>query len=54
MVVHGLSYPVACGILVPPPWIEPASLALLGRFSNTGPLGKSLGLLALTLASELS
>ena len=41
---HGLSScPVACGILVPQPGIEPASPALEGRFLTTGPPGKSLG-----------
>ena len=38
---HGLSCPVACGILVPPPGIEPASPALEGGFFTTGPPGKS-------------
>ena len=38
----GLSCPVACGILVPRPGIEPVSPALEGRFSTTGPPGKSL------------
>ena len=33
----GLSCPVACGILVPLPEIEPASPALEGRFLTTGP-----------------
>ena len=31
-VMHGLSYLVACGILVPQPGIEPASPALQGGF----------------------
>ena len=35
--VRGLSCPEACGILVPQPGIEPASLALQGRFFTTGP-----------------
>ena len=45
----GLSCPAACGfliprcgILVPPPRIEPASPALRGRFLTTGAPGKSL------------
>ena len=42
VVVHGLSCPVACGILVPRPGIEPTSLALEGGFLTTGPPGKSL------------
>ena len=33
---HGLSCPVACGILVPQLGIEPASLTLEGRFVTTG------------------
>ena len=33
--------PVACGILVPQPGIEPASPALEDRFLTTGPPGKS-------------
>ena len=37
-----LSYPAACGILVPPPGMEPASPALEGAFLTTGPPGKSL------------
>ena len=37
----GLSCPVACGILVPWPGIEPTSPALDGRFFTTGPPGKS-------------
>ena len=40
--VCGLSCPVACGILVPQPGIEPGSPALQGRFLTTGPLLKSL------------
>ena len=39
--VHGRSCPMACGILVTQPGIEPASLALEGRFLTTGPPGKS-------------
>ena len=38
---RGLSCPVACGILVPWPGIEPTSPALEGRFLTTGPPGKS-------------
>ena len=34
--------PRACGILGPQPGSKPASLALEGRFSTPGPLGKSL------------
>ena len=37
-----LSCPVACGILVPQPGIEPMSLASEDRFSTTGPPGMSL------------
>ena len=33
--------PTACGILVPQPAIDPVSLSLAGRFSTTGPPGKS-------------
>ena len=36
-----LSFPKACGILVPCPGIEPVSPALQGRFLTTGPPGKS-------------
>jgi len=39
--IHGLSGPIACGILVPQPGIKPAFPALEGRFLTTGPLGKS-------------
>ena len=42
VVVHGLSYPATCGILVPRPEIEPMSLALQSGFLRAGPLGKSL------------
>ena len=42
VVVHGLSCPAACGILVPRPGIEPTSPALKGEFFTTGPWGKSL------------
>ena len=41
---RGLSCPTACGILVPPPGIEPMSPALEGRFLPTGPPGKSQSL----------
>ena len=39
--MHGLSCPMACGILVPQPEIEPISPALEGEFLTTGPLGSS-------------
>ena len=42
VVARGLSCPVTCGILVPPPGIEPSSPALEGGFFTTGPPGKSL------------
>ena len=38
---HRLSCPMACGILVPRPGIEPSSLTLAGGFLTTGPPGKS-------------
>ena len=38
----GLSCPMACEILVPRPEMESTSPALQGRFSTTGPPGKSL------------
>ena len=38
---HGLSCSVACGILVPQPGMEPASLVLEGGFLTTGPPEKS-------------
>ena len=41
----GSAGPVAYGILVPRPGIEPVSSALQGRFSTTGPPGKSLSFL---------
>ena len=44
VVVHGLICPVARGILVPWPGIEPASPGLEGRFLRTGPPGNSLPL----------
>ena len=41
-VVFRLSCPIACGILVPGPGIEPTSPALEGRFlTTTRPPGKS-------------
>ena len=41
IVVCGLSCPVACGILVPQPGIEPVFPALEGGSFTTGPAGKS-------------
>ena len=38
----GLSCFAVCGILVPPPGIEPTSPALQGTFLTSGPPGKSL------------
>ena len=38
----GLACPVACGVLVPPPEMEPTSPALQGRVLVTEPTGKSL------------
>ena len=38
--MHGFCCPMACGILVPPPGIEPMSPTLQGRFLTTGPPGK--------------
>ena len=40
-VARGLSCPMACGILVPQPGIEPMSPALEGGFFMSGPPGKS-------------
>lgn len=40
LVASGLSYPKACGILVPQPGIEPTSPAFEGRFLTTRPPGK--------------
>ena len=40
LVVHRLSCPEACVILVPQPVIKPTSPALEGRFLTTGPSGK--------------
>ena len=42
VVALGLSCPVACGILVPQPGIEPESPALEGGFLTTRPPGKSI------------
>ena len=39
--VHGLSWAMACRLLVPGPGIKPISPALEGRFLITGPPGKS-------------
>ena len=41
-VAHGLSCPMACGILAPRLGIEPLSPALAGGFLTTGPPEKSL------------
>ena len=41
VVVHGLSCPTACWILVPWPGIEPVSPELAGGFLTTAPPGKS-------------
>ena len=41
VVVHGLSCPKACGILVSTSGIEPTSLELAGGLSTTGPPRKS-------------
>ena len=38
---HGLSCPVACGILVPQPGIQPGSPDLEGGFQTAGPPTKS-------------
>ena len=51
---HGLSFPMACGILVPPSGIEPMTPALESRFLTTGPLGKSLYILLNNFTSFLS
>ena len=40
-----LSFPVACGILVPRLGIKPESPALVGKFLTTGPPGRSLHLI---------
>ena len=47
VVVCRLSCPVACGILVPGPEIEPVSHALAAGFLTSGPPGKFLQLLRL-------
>ena len=39
---RGLSSPVACGILIPRPEIEPTFAAWQGGFLTTGPSGKCL------------
>ena len=39
VVAWGLSYPEACGILVPQPGIKPTSPALQGEFLTTGHQG---------------
>ena len=39
--MHRLSFSMACGILLPPPGVEPSFPALQGRFLTTGPAGKS-------------
>ena len=41
VVAHGLSCPVACGILVSQPGFKSVSPTLEGRFFTTGPSGKS-------------
>ena len=40
VVDHRLSFPLACGILVPLLGIKPVSPALEGRILTTGPSGK--------------
>ena len=47
---HGLSCPMACGILVPGPGMELASPALQGGFLTTGPPGKSLLLILFSVS----
>ena len=44
LVIHGLSSPAVCEILVPRPGIELASPALQDGFLTLGPRVKSLGL----------
>jgi len=44
VVKHGLSWPVACGLLVPTPGMESASPAVEGGFLTPGQPGKCLGL----------
>ena len=48
IVVHKLSCPVACVVLVPQPGIEPTSLVSEGEFLTTGPPVKSLSSFFLT------
>ena len=52
LVVHGLSCPAACGILLPAPGIEPMSPALSGGFLTTQPPGKSHPLIFLRRKSR--
>ena len=52
LVVHGLSCPAACGILLPAPGIEPMSPALSGGFLTTRPPGKSHPLIFLRRKSR--
>ena len=54
IVACGLHRPMACGLLVPQPGIEPTSPAsmLQDRFLTTGPPGKFL--LMLLLATEMT
>ena len=54
VVAQGLSCPVAYGILVPRPGIEPVSPALEGGFLTTGPPGKSPIPVTLNGVKELS
>ena len=42
VVARGLSCPATCGISIPPPGIEPVSLALEGGFFTAGSPGKAL------------
>ena len=53
LVVHGLSCPTACGILLPAPGIEPMSPALSGGFLTTQPPGKSHPLIFLRRKSRM-
>ena len=41
VLVHGLSCPMICGILVPQPGLKPTCPALQGGFLTSGPPGKS-------------
>ena len=52
VVVCGLSYPVACGILVPRPETEPPSPALEGTYLTTGPHRKSLSMYFFPLGKD--